>query len=215
MPLIKINKLSKSFQDKKVLNEVSFYVQKGSFFAITGKSGCGKTTLLNILGKLEDPDSGEIIIDGKKLNEIRQKEYFANDVAFLFQNFALIERKTVKQNLTIIRKGARTEVTIEEALRKVGLEDKENCKVYKLSGGEQQRVALARVMMKKSKMILADEPTGSLDVENADLVMDVLRELVDHGKTVIMVTHDLTLIDKVDIAVKITESGLEMIKNIK
>ena len=215
MPLIKINKLSKSFQDKKVLNEVSFHVQKGSFFAITGKSGCGKTTLLNILGKLEDPDSGEIIIDGKKLNEIRQKEYFANDVAFLFQNFALIERKTVKQNLTIIRKGARTEVTIEEALRKVGLEDKENCKVYKLSGGEQQRVALARVMMKKSKMILADEPTGSLDVENADLVMDVLRELVDHGKTVIMVTHDLTLIDKVDIAVKITESGLEMIKNIK
>ena len=215
MPLIKINKLSKSFQEKKVLNEVSFHVQKGSFFAITGKSGCGKTTLLNILGKLEDPDSGEIIIDGKKLNEIRQKEYFANDVAFLFQNFALIERKTVKQNLTIIRKGARTEVTIEEALRKVGLEDKENCKVYKLSGGEQQRVALARVMMKKSKMILADEPTGSLDVENADLVMDVLRELVDHGKTVIMVTHDLTLIDKVDIAVKITESGLEMIKNIK
>ena len=215
MPLIKINKLSKSFQDKKVLNEVSFHVQKGSFFAITGKSGCGKTTLLNILGKLEDPDSGEIIIDGKKLNEIRQKEYFANEVAFLFQNFALIERKTVKQNLTIIRKGARTEVTIEEALRKVGLEDKENCKVYKLSGGEQQRVALARVMMKKSKMILADEPTGSLDVENADLVMDVLRELVDHGKTVIMVTHDLTLIDRVDIAVKITESGLEMIKNIK
>lgn len=215
MPLIKINKLSKSFQEKKVLNEVSFHVQKGSFFAITGKSGCGKTTLLNILGKLEDPDSGEIIIDGKKLNEIRQKEYFANDVAFLFQNFALIERKTVKQNLTIIRKGARTEVTIEEALRKVGLEDKENCKVYKLSGGEQQRVALARVMMKKSKMILADEPTGSLDVENADLVMDVLRELVDHGKTVIMVTHDLTLIDRVDIAVKITESGLEMIKNIK
>lgn len=215
MPLIKINKLSKSFQNKKVLNEVSFHVQKGSFFAITGKSGCGKTTLLNILGKLEDPDSGEIIIDGKKLNEIRQKEYFANDVAFLFQNFALIERKTVKQNLTIIRKGARTEVTIEEALRKVGLEDKENCKVYKLSGGEQQRVALARVMMKKSKMILADEPTGSLDVENADLVMDVLRELVDHGKTVIMVTHDLTLIDRVDIAVKITESGLEMIKNIK
>ena len=215
MPLIKINKLSKSFQDKKVLNEVSFHVQKGSFFAITGKSGCGKTTLLNILGKLEDPDSGEIIIDGKKLNEIRQKEYFANEVAFLFQNFALIERKTVKQNLTIIRKGARTEVTVEEALRKVGLEDKENCKVYKLSGGEQQRVALARVMMKKSKMILADEPTGSLDVENADLVMDVLRELVDHGKTVIMVTHDLTLIDRVDIAVKITESGLEMIKNIK
>ncbi len=215
MPLIKINKLSKSFQEKKVLNEVSFHVQKGSFFAITGKSGCGKTTLLNILGKLEDPDSGEIIIDGKKLNEIRQKEYFANEVAFLFQNFALIERKTVKQNLTIIRKGARTEVTIEEALRKVGLEDKENCKVYKLSGGEQQRVALARVMMKKSKMILADEPTGSLDVENADLVMDVLRELVDHGKTVIMVTHDLTLIDRVDIAVKITESGLEMIKNIK
>jgi len=215
MPLIKINKLSKSFQDQKVLNEVSFHVQKGSFFAITGKSGCGKTTLLNILGKLEEPDSGEIIIDGKKLNEIRQKEYFANEVAFLFQNFALIERKTVKQNLTIIRKGARTEVTVEEALRKVGLEDKENCKVYKLSGGEQQRVALARVMMKKSKMILADEPTGSLDVENADLVMDVLRELVDHGKTVIMVTHDLTLIDKVDIAVKITESGLEMVKNKK
>ena len=92
---------------------------------------------------------------------------------------------------------------------------KYKAKPRQLSGGEQQRVALARVMMKKSKMILADEPTGSLDVENADLVMDVLRELVDHGKTVIMVTHDLTLIDRVDIAVKITESGLEMIKNIK
>lgn len=123
MPLIKINKLSKSFQDKKVLNEVSFHVQKGSFFAITGKSGCGKTTLLNILGKLEDPDSGEIIIDGKKLNEIRQKEYFANEVAFLFQNFALIERKTVKQNLTLIDR-----VDIAVKITESGLEMIKNIK---------------------------------------------------------------------------------------
>jgi putative ABC transport system ATP-binding protein len=132
-----------------------------------------------------------------------KRKYFRDVVGFLFQNFALLENKTVKENLEMIQKAGRSGVEIESALEKVGLSDVLNKKVYKLSGGEQQRIALARLMIKKCSVILADEPTGSLDKKNSDMVMRVLHDLNTMGKTVIVVTHDEDIVSRADNIVRI------------
>lgn len=145
---------------------------------------------------IEPFDKGELLIDGESYITNKKKlEYFRLKVGFIFQNFALIENKTVKENLEIIQEEYRTDYTIDEALGKVGLKHKLNNKVYTLSGGEQQRVALARLFLKKCEIILADEPTGSLDSENAKVVMDILSELNQSGKTLILVTHDTKIMN--------------------
>ena len=144
-----------------------------------------------MVGALEDPDSGKIFIDDKNIFDRKNQMWlYGEKIGFLFQNFALIEHKTVSENLNIIKKKYRSEITIEKSLEKVGLADKLDSKVYTLSGGEQQRVALARLMLKKCDIILADEPTGSLDRENADKVIEILKTMNSQGKTIIMVTHD-------------------------
>ena len=157
----------------------------------SGPSGCGKTTLLNMIGAIEKIDIGEITVNGIDIkNKRNHLNYFRTKIGFLFQNFALVDNKTVKENLKLIRKDCKTNLSIEEALRIVGLNEKLNKKVYTLSGGEQQRVALARLMLKKCDIILADEPTGSLDKNNADTVLSILKKLNKQGKTIILVTHD-------------------------
>ncbi|MBP1564714.1 MAG: ATP-binding cassette domain-containing protein [Oscillospiraceae bacterium] len=187
--MIEINSVSKSFDDKKVFENFSEKIEKGEFIIFSGESGCGKTTLLNMIGGIEKIDKGTITVDGIDISQRKNKlSYFQNKVGFLFQNFALVEEKTVEQNLTIVR-GAQT-ADILKVLERVGLKGYENKKVYKLSGGEQQRVALARLMLKSCDLILADEPTGSLDKKNAMLVMDILKELNKENKTIILVTHD-------------------------
>lgn len=192
--MIEINGISKEFEGQKLYDGFSLKIENGEFVIITGKSGCGKTTLLNMIGAIENVDSGTILVDGKNINERKNKlEYFRKGVGFLFQNYALVDNKTVKENLKIVKGKCKNEVSMEEALRKVGLEEKENVKVYKLSGGEQQRVAIARLMIKNCSVILADEPTGSLDWDNGQIVIDLLKQLQDEGKTIIMVTHDLRL----------------------
>ena len=192
--MIQIVGLTKSFGDHVIFDNLSFEIADGEFVVFSGKSGCGKTTMLNLIGGIDTPDSGQIIVDGTDITKQKNRiEYFRTKVSFLFQNFALIENKTVLENLKMVKPHSRTEVTIEQALKKVGLEDKLNAKVYTLSGGEQQRVALARIMIKQCGIILADEPTGSLDAENAGVVMDILNELNKQGKTVILVTHDESL----------------------
>lgn len=192
--MIQIVGLTKSFGDHVIFDNLSFEIADGEFVVFSGKSGCGKTTMLNLIGGIDTPDSGQIIVDGTDITKQKNRiEYFRTKVSFLFQNFALIENKTVAENLNMVKKQSRTEVTTEQALKKVGLEDKLNAKVYTLSGGEQQRVALARIMIKQCSIILADEPTGSLDAENAGIVMDILTELNKQGKTVILVTHDESL----------------------
>ena len=193
--MICIHGLSKSFDDKVIFDNFSIDIADGDFVIFAGNSGCGKTTLLNMIGGLEDPDKGSIVVDGIDICKTKnKKDYFTYKVGFLFQNFALLESKTVRQNLELIQKKARTERTIPEVLEAVGLADKEDTKVYKLSGGEQQRVALARLMLKKCDIILADEPTGSLDAGNADAVMDILHQLNKQGKTIIVVTHSEKII---------------------
>ena len=201
--MISISHIQKRFGEKVVFKDLNMEIPNNSFVVITGESGCGKTTLLNMLGYLEKPDAGDIVIDGKSLKDIKQREFFRNYVGFLFQNFALVENKTVRANLNIIKKINRTELTMEEALAKVGLEDKADTAVYKLSGGEQQRVALARVMLKQCKYVLADEPTGALDEKNASIVMSHLHELKEAGKTVIMVTHNREYLKDADMVVEL------------
>ncbi|MBQ9981799.1 MAG: ATP-binding cassette domain-containing protein [Oscillospiraceae bacterium] len=187
--MIEINNISKAFEDKKIFENFSEKIEKGEFIIFSGESGCGKTTLLNMIGGIEKIDKGTITVDGIDISQRKNKlSYFQNKVGFLFQNFALVEEKTVEQNLTIVR-GAQT-ADILKVLERVGLKGYENKKVYKLSGGEQQRVALARLMLKSCDLILADEPTGSLDKKNAMLVMDILKELNKENKTIILVTHD-------------------------
>jgi putative ABC transport system ATP-binding protein len=138
-------------------------------------------------------------VDGFDVNGTGSKrKYYRDVVGFLFQNFALLENKTVKENLEMIQKAGRSGVEIGEALDKVGLTDVLNKKVYKLSGGEQQRIALARLMIKKCSVILADEPTGSLDKRNSEVVMSVLHDLNLQGKTVIVVTHDEGIVSRAD-----------------
>lgn len=202
--MIEIKNLCKRFEDKILFQNYNLEIADGSFVVFSGKSGCGKTTLLNMIGGIESPDSGQIFVNGiDVLQKKNKKKYFRDTVGFLFQNFALLEQKTVLENLNLIQKSGRTEITIEEALRKVGLSDVANKKVYKLSGGEQQRVALARLMLKKCDLLLCDEPTGSLDEKNSEIVMEVLHELNRMGKTVVIVTHSRKIIEQEEYVIQL------------
>lgn len=196
--MILIKDLCKKFPEssKPLFENYNISIKDGEFVIFSGKSGCGKTTLLNMIGAIEPFTSGSIIVDDIDISKRKNKlTYLREKVAFVFQNFALIEGLTVKENLNIIKKKSRTNVEIPDALKKVGLSEKIDTKVYKLSGGEQQRIALARIMLKKCDLILADEPTGSLDKENAKIVIDSLKEFNKSGKTIILVTHDERLFD--------------------
>lgn len=183
--------LTKKFGDRLLFDNLSFTIKTGEFVCFSGESGKGKTTLLNMIGQIEPPTSGQIRYDGKEVRTSRDMlAFLATKVGFIFQNFALVEGKTVSQNLEFVKKKNRQNISVEEALERVGLADKLHAKVYTLSGGEQQRVALARLYIKKADIILADEPTGSLDRHNADLVMSILKDLNSQGKTIVLVTHD-------------------------
>lgn len=162
--MIDIKNLSKSFGNKSIFTDFNLQITDNEFVIFSGESGCGKTTLLNMIGWIEDFDDGEIIVNKISIDDKKSKlDFFRRQVGFLFQNFALIENKTVRENLNIIKKNCRTKTSVEEALERIGLPDKIDQKVYTLSGGEQQRIALARLMLKQCNIIPADEPTGSLD----------------------------------------------------
>ena len=193
--MIEILGVNKQFFNKKIFTDFSLKINSGEFVVFAGNSGCGKTTLLNMIGGLEKPDSGSIIVDGVDIYKRKRKEaYYLKKIGFLFQNFALVERATVRDNLEIVQEKGRSGLSVEEILQQVGLLQDIDTEVYKLSGGEQQRVALARLMFKKCDIVLADEPTGSLDSGNAKMVMDFLHKLNEQGKTVILVTHDEKII---------------------
>lgn len=188
--MIDVKSVYKQFGDKVLFADFNIQIEDGEFVIFNGESGCGKTTLLNMIGSLEPIDSGAIFVNGKDISKKRnQREYLRNDVGFLFQNFALVEGKTVRQNLNMIKKSVRSDLSIEDCLNYVGLLKEIDTQVYKLSGGEQQRIALARLLLKKCTVILADEPTGSLDKKNANRVIELLQGLNQMKKTIIMVTH--------------------------
>lgn len=202
--MIKLSDVSKSFGERKLFRNVNLEIKDGEFVAFTGVSGSGKTTLLNLIGGLEKTDSGEVLIDGKNFSKASEQiRLYGEKIGFLFQNFALVEQKTVRENLELVKEKFRSDKTPEQALSEVGLSDKFDSKVFTLSGGEQQRVALARLMVKKCDIILADEPTGSLDRDNAQKVIELLRKLNAQGKTVVIVTHDPKVAGQCDRIIKI------------
>ncbi len=189
--MIELTNVKKSFDSKPLFQNLNLKIEKGEFVVFSGPSGCGKTTLLNMIGALEPFQGGSIRVAGMDVTKRKnQLQYYSDVVGFVFQNFVLIEDKTVRQNLELVRPKSRTNISIEKALELVKLGDKLDSRVYTLSGGEQQRVALARLLIKKCDLILADEPTGSLDRQNAKMVMDILKILHKYGKTIILVTHD-------------------------
>ena len=195
MSVINLENISKSYGHHMVFKDYNLSVEEGEFVAICGESGKGKTTLLNIMGMIEKADKGDLYLFDKKNPDIRKpsgRKLLRTEMTYVFQNYGLVEDKTVQYNLNIASHFTDvTEKDIEEVLTKVGL-DKNilKSKVYTLSGGEQQRVAIARVFLKKCKLLLADEPTGSLDAGNKEIVMKLFERLNKEGTTIVMVTHD-------------------------
>ena len=197
-PVCEMVGVSKNYKGHTVLDDMSIAVSEGEMVAITGKSGSGKTTVLNILGLLETPDRGTVRLFGENspgTMSLKANQLLRFRLAYLFQNYALIDNETVDYNLKVAQAYARgtrrdKQKLKAEALQRVGLRDAGRRKVYELSGGEQQRVAIARILLKPCDLVLADEPTGSLDDENRDEVLRMLRELNESGKTIVLVTHD-------------------------
>lgn len=183
--------IRKSYGRNIIFDDFNFRIENGEYVCFSGNSGTGKSTLLNMIGQIDSPDSGMILYDRRPVRTKKEKKkFFGEKVGFIFQNFALMGNETVQANLELIPTAHRTNISIRDALKIVGLENKQNAMTYTLSGGEQQRVALARLFLKKCEIILADEPTGSLDKSNAELVMSVLEYLNSLGRTLIVVTHD-------------------------
>ena len=198
MQAITLKNISKKFGDKTVLDNFSLEVMQGDYVSITGESGKGKTTILNIIGMLDTPDSGSVAILGHKNPDFSSRvavQLRRYDVSYLFQNYGLIDTETVEENIKIalrfkhLTKEKQRKI-VAETLNQVGLDGYERRKIFTLSGGEQQRVALAKIIAKSPKVILADEPTGSLDEKNRDYILKILENFNREGKTVIVVTHD-------------------------
>lgn len=193
-----LKEINKRFGDKVLFENFSLDIQSGEFLSIMGASGTGKTTLLNIIGMLDIPDSGKLIIRGHENPRFSSRTsnlLRRYDISYLFQNYGLIDAESVVENIKIatrFKKFSKQEerAVIAAALKKLGLQGFESKKIYTLSGGEQQRVALAKILVKSPMIILADEPTGSLDVDNRDYIMQMLQELNDEGKTIVVVSHD-------------------------
>ena len=185
------------------LKGISFKVEQGEFISIMGPSGSGKSTCMNMIGCLDTPSSGVVRIADKETAKMNEKElaFLRNQtIGFVFQQYHLIPSMTVVENVMLplkykrVDRHARLELA-RNALKKVGLEDRENHRPSELSGGQKQRVAIARLMFKQCEIILADEPTGSLDPENTEIVMGYLHQLNAEGKTVILVTHNEKIIN--------------------
>jgi len=199
--MIKISELEKIYRTEEVetvaLNKLSVEVKSGEFVAVMGPSGCGKSTLLNILGLLDDPDSGSYLfndIEVADFNERKRAHLRKHNLGFVFQSFNLIDELTVYENVELPLiytkvSNAERKKRVEEVLDKMQIMHRRNHFPQQLSGGQQQRVAVARAVVNKPKLILADEPTGNLDSKNGIEVMQLLTDLNEQGTTIVMVTH--------------------------
>lgn len=201
-------KLSKAFGEKVLFQDLDFVVESGKVTAIIGMSGCGKSTLLNIIGLIEACDKGEVLYDGQKIEQKKIRKFRADNITYIFQNYGLIENETVLENLKIMKHNyTKSEFLqrVQQALKTVDLEGFENKKIIECSGGEQQRVAIAKAIIKESQIILADEPTASLDEENKKIVMNLLKKYANLNKCVILVTHDQSILSLCDATIALGE----------
>lgn len=188
--------------EKQIYTDLNIQLEKNHSYALVGPSGSGKTTLLNAIGRLEKPTEGKIYFEGKDIWKMKESKYFGQYLGYVFQNYALMDEATVYENLKIID----NRLSIIEALKKVGLDESYlKMKIYELSGGQAQRVAIARVLLKKAQIILADEPTGALDEVTGQSIIQLLLELVSPNTIVIFATHDPRVFEKVDHVIDVSK----------
>lgn len=195
MEILKINDVSFSYGQKKVLDHVNYAFESGNIYAIAGRSGAGKTTLLSLISGLAVPEEGAILFHNEDIKTYDKYEYRGKKIGVIFQSFNLLSNLTAAENVVLSMdiagvKEADKKQKAKELLATVGLdEDEANRRVLKLSGGQQQRVAVARALASDAEVILADEPTGNLDEETQEEILRIFRQLADAGKCVIVITH--------------------------
>jgi len=206
MTILEVNNLKKIYTTRlggnqvQALTDVSFSVEQGEYVAIMGESGSGKTTLLNILAALDRATSGEVLLDGKKLSEIKERQLSAfrrDNLGFVFQDFNLLDTFSLKDNivLPLVLAGesyAQMQIRLKPLANKLGIQDLLEKYPYEVSGGQKQRAAVARALITNPKLILADEPTGALDSRSTAELLKVFDQVNEEGQTILMVTHSVT-----------------------
>ena len=229
MAYIEFDKVKKIYHtgevDIKAVDEVSFEIEQGEFVVILGQSGAGKTTMLNMLGGMDVPTKGKIIVDGKRVDKFNKKqlvEYRRHDIGFVFQFYNLIANLTTLENIELacqLSKDAlepqicKNSLNPEEVIEKVGLTNRKNNFPSQLSGGEQQRVAIARAIAKNPKLLLCDEPTGALDSETGKMIIDLLiKNCKNMGMTTVVITHNSSIAEVADKVITIKNGTVENIK---
>lgn len=206
MSIMEIKGVCYSYDNKRnVLKNINIVLEKGKIYAILGSSGCGKTTLLSLLGGLDSPISGEILYDGQNIEKIGLASHRKNNVAFIFQSYNLIDYLTPLENVSLTAK-----LAPQPVLERVGLTKEESRRnVLKLSGGQQQRVAIARALASDADIILGDEPTGNLDEDTAAEIIEMLKECAHQmNKCVVIVTHSNDFAKKADVVLRLKKGEL-------
>ena len=213
---IEIENLTKAYQigeeSFNALSSINLKIKQGEFVVILGPSGAGKSTLLNILGGMDSATSGKIVVGGEEITKYNDKEltkYRATSVGFIFQFYNILPSLTVLENVNLIKDVTKTVKDAPEAIKKVGLEKHMNKFPSELSGGEQQRVSIARAIMKNPKILLCDEPTGALDSKTGAEILKILKKEADEDTTVIIVTHNALIADVADRVIRIKNGKVE------
>lgn len=203
----------------KALDGVNLSLKRGELIVVLGPSGAGKSTLLNIIGGMDSPTSGDLIINDKNISKYNDKElseFRANNIGFIFQFYNILPSLTVKENVEIVREIVKDSMNASEALKSVGLLKHENKFPSQISGGEQQRVSIARAIAKKPELLLCDEPTGALDSETGVQILKLIKDLTkkENPTTVIIVTHNSLIAEIADTVVHVKNGKIEeVIKN--
>ena len=197
----------------KALDNVSFELEEGKFVVILGPSGAGKSTLLNMLGGLDSPTSGKIIVNGKDISTLSNNEladYRASTVGFVFQFYNLIPTLTVYENVALVKEISKDALDAEKMIAEVGLSDHIKNFPSELSGGEQQRISIARALAKNPRILLCDEPTGALDSETGVMVLKLLLAMAkNYGKTIVVVTHNQNIAQIADVVLKVKNGKIK------
>ena len=200
----------------KALANASFSIEKGELVVIVGPSGAGKTTALNILGGMDVATSGEVIVDGKRVTKLTNKElirYRREDIGFVFQFYNLVQNLTAKENVELATQICKNALEPEEVIEKVGLKDRKNNFPSQLSGGEQQRIAIARAIAKNPKLLLCDEPTGALDYKTGKQILKLLQDMArKENMTVRIITHNTALAPMADKVIHFKNGKAEKIE---
>ena len=209
--MIKLENVEKYYGGHKVLKGINLIIQKGEFISVMGSSGSGKSTLLNLIGGMDRPEKGSVIVNGENISVFTDEKltlYRRTEIGFIFQFFNLLPNITVFENISmpLLLNGSEDREKVFQYMKRINLDGKEDKYPYQLSGGEQQRVAIARALIHEPEIILADEPTGSLDSETGGKIMDLVRELTEEmNKTVILVTHESYIAEYADRTVRIKD----------